>query len=103
MGFLVTLGDTRCERFSMVVGKDEGFSIYPYANNGSVRTRTMGPDNFGKGKRWLIDGRNARVPTGSVYQVRLCWGKPMSVTWELTDARCTDADAALRRTIQSYQ
>jgi len=101
--FLVTLGDTRCERFCLSTDREGTYRIYPYANNGSVRTRVYGPDEVGRGRNWLIDGRNAKVPAGSVYKVVFRWGKPMSVAWELMEARCTDAELQVRRDKQRYQ
>lgn len=100
--FHVVLGDTRCEKFFASIDKDGDFRIYPYVNHGSVRTRVYGPDVLGKGRHWLIDGRQARVPAGSTYKVCLRWGKSMSVSWKLVEGRCASSELEERRDMQAY-
>lgn len=41
-----------------------------------------GPHADGKGKYWMIDGRDEEVPAGSVYRVTLHWGARLRVAWQ---------------------
>jgi len=82
---LVVLGETRCERFQLRVNSDSFQALYPCAPNGSMRTRCMGPDDQGEGQYWLLDGRDARLPAGTVFRITLTWGSPPRMRWEVVD------------------
>ncbi|CAK9053852.1 Hypothetical protein SCF082_LOCUS29307 [Durusdinium trenchii] len=47
-----------------------------------MMTRVVGPHADGKGKYWMIDGRDEEVPAGSVYRVTLHWGARLRVAWQ---------------------
>lgn len=83
--FRVRLGETRYERFRLYVEGDVEQSIYPVATNGSMRTRVVGPDKFGEGKWWILDGRDEQVPVGTAYQITFRWtATRKEVSWEPT-------------------
>ncbi|CAK9024255.1 unnamed protein product [Durusdinium trenchii] len=79
---LVQLGETRVERFHFSVLGDENSIIHPWVDRGSMMTRVVGPHADGKGKYWMIDGRDEEVPAGSVYRVTLHWGARLRVAWQ---------------------
>jgi len=88
--FLVALGDTRCERFHLRVDNDEFQCIYPIVQDGGLIVRPMGPDDQGMGHYWLLDGRDAQVPVGTVYQISFSWADPPIMHWEQVDAPVPD-------------
>jgi len=46
----------------------------------------MGPDDQGEGSFWLLDGRDARIPVGTVYKITLKWGMPPMMHWDLVES-----------------
>jgi len=80
--FVVTLGDTRCERFQLRVNNNTFEALYPFLKDGSMQTRCVGPDDSGEGYYWLLDGRDSEVPTGTAYCITLVWSMPPKVLWE---------------------
>jgi len=88
--FLVALGETRCERFHIRVDNDPFECIYPVVPDGSMIVRPMGPDDQGVGHYWLVDGRDSRVPAGTVYQVTFRWADPPIMHWEQVDVPVPD-------------
>jgi len=88
--FLVALGETRCERFHLRINNSEYECIYPIVQDGPMLARCMGPDEHGMGMHWLLDGRDAQVPAGTVYQVSFRWGDPAMIHWEQVEAPVPD-------------
>jgi len=88
--FSVALGETRCERFQLRVNNDNFQAIYPCVPNGSMRTRCVGPDDQGEGSFWVLDGRDERIPVGTVYTVTFKWGTPPMLRWEIKEAPVPD-------------
>jgi len=88
---LVRLGETRCERLQLRIEGDESAAIFPVVRNGSMITRVAsGSVNDGKGKFWLIDGRDDEAPAGSLYRVTFSWGLRPSLRWERLDTSLSD-------------
>jgi len=83
--FRLMIGDGRHERFQLRVDDDAYRALYPCSKNGNERTRCLGPDDMGGGHYWLVDGRDARVPAGTVYQITFTWGSPPKMRWEVVD------------------
>uniref|UniRef100_A0A7S0B8W2 Ketosynthase family 3 (KS3) domain-containing protein n=1 Tax=Pyrodinium bahamense TaxID=73915 RepID=A0A7S0B8W2_9DINO len=94
--FQVPLGETRCERFQLRVGNNNYQALYPCVPNGSVKTRCMGPDDEGEGHYWLIDGRDAQLPAGTVYQINFTWGNPPLLRWEVLDTSAPEWSKSLK-------
>jgi len=83
--FLVTilLGDFRFETFFLCLGGNLKNRIYPAIHDASPKIHIEGPDDHGEGKRWLIDGRDEEIPSGTVYQIRFAWRKErLLINWE---------------------
>merc|ERR1719188_2747136 len=83
--FLVTilLGDFRFETFFLCLSDNLKSRIYPTINEASPMIHIEGPDDQGEGKRWLIDGRDEEIPSGTVYQIRFAWRKErLLINWE---------------------
>ena len=82
---MVVLGETRCERFQLCLLQNPELAIYPYVSNGSMATRVVGPHGEGKGKYWIIDGRDDEVPAGTPFRILLEWGLRLRVSWQRAD------------------
>eukprot|EP00404_Azadinium_spinosum_P004652 CAMPEP_0180467970 /NCGR_PEP_ID=MMETSP1036_2-20121128/27279_1 /TAXON_ID=632150 /ORGANISM="Azadinium spinosum, Strain 3D9" /LENGTH=174 /DNA_ID=CAMNT_0022474959 /DNA_START=53 /DNA_END=574 /DNA_ORIENTATION=+ len=83
--FLCTIifGDTRFETFFLCLNGNPKSRIYPTINEASQVIHIEGPDDQGEGKRWLIDGRDQEIPSGTVYQIRFAWRKErFLINWE---------------------
>jgi len=99
-GATIALGDTRWERFRIVLNEDERQSIYPVVDLSGPHGAAHGPDWEADGRSWLLDGRAEGAPAGAVYRVRFEWGfswdqgEHKRVTWERLDAG-DDAEALL--------
>ena len=88
---MVVLGETRVERFQLCLMQNPDLTIYPYVKNGSMTTRVVGPHGEGKGKFWIIDGRDDEVPAGTPFRITLEWGLRLRVSWQRADAMLTGA------------
>mmetsp|Transcript_109431 Transcript_109431/g.274106 ORF Transcript_109431/g.274106 Transcript_109431/m.274106 type:complete len:1127 (-) Transcript_109431:14-3394(-) len=88
---MVVLGETRREQFRMVLNRDQGQSIHPRDNSCDRNASVLGPDADGKGKTWLIDGRDDDTPAWTIYQIKFEWGfswetgEYKKISWEATD------------------
>jgi len=94
--FETVLGETRCERFQLRVNNNPYEAIYPVVKNGSMLSRCIGPDEFGEGHYWLLDGRDAQVPAGTVFRITLCWADPPTMNWEKVESLPPDWLASCR-------
>lgn len=80
--FHVALGETRSERFHLLLDKAPEFTIYPARGEAGEHVRLQGPDNEGRGKYWLIDGRDDEVPAGTIYKISFEWSRSRrSISW----------------------
>ncbi|CAE7905325.1 Wrnip1 [Symbiodinium necroappetens] len=86
---MVVVGETRVERFQLCLMQNPDMAIYPYVKNGSMTTRVVGPHGEGKGKFWIIDGRDDEVPAGTPFRITLEWGLRLRVSWQRADAMLT--------------
>jgi 3-oxoacyl-(acyl-carrier-protein) synthase len=98
--FMVALGETRYETFQLHVDKDPKKAIFPVAKMGNQRTRVIGPDDEGEGKYWLLDGRDASVPKGTVYLITLQWGPTVTIQWNPVDFPAPDWALDFQHTYQ---
>jgi len=81
----IPLGESRCELFSICLNGDPDMSVYPVVHNASPQIFAEGPDKERNGRSWIIDGRDAEVPSGTLYEVRFRWhSERMIVQWEKT-------------------
>merc|ERR1712159_76497 len=81
----ITLGEALWEQFHLVLDMDPNQSLYPVTAKGDQAAAVAGPDAFGGGRHWYIDGRNDNAQVGDVYTIRFRWGnamRPSSVTLE---------------------
>jgi len=80
--FSVALGETRCERFQILLEKSRYHALYPAKEDGDQIKRIQGPDQLGSGKHWLIDARESDAAAGTVYQITLLWeGDKKRISW----------------------
>eukprot|EP00811_Abedinium_folium_P006148 NODE_1565_length_2435_cov_12.435442.p1 GENE.NODE_1565_length_2435_cov_12.435442~~NODE_1565_length_2435_cov_12.435442.p1 ORF type:complete len:756 (-),score=197.89 NODE_1565_length_2435_cov_12.435442:21-2288(-) len=83
---IVVLGESRCESFRLSLNDDGAEEIYPVAKRAAARIHIDGPDANADGRCWMIDGRNDRVPVGTLYRVSFRWGSERRVMrWEPID------------------
>nr|AQS99230.1 type I polyketide synthase [Gambierdiscus excentricus] len=80
--FYLPLGETRHERFQLRENNNPFETIYPIVEEASTRTRVLGPDEGGADLFWLLDGRDAQVPVGTMYKITFQWGEPPTMHWE---------------------
>eukprot|EP00404_Azadinium_spinosum_P023641 CAMPEP_0180629804 /NCGR_PEP_ID=MMETSP1037_2-20121125/39653_1 /TAXON_ID=632150 /ORGANISM="Azadinium spinosum, Strain 3D9" /LENGTH=173 /DNA_ID=CAMNT_0022650623 /DNA_START=69 /DNA_END=587 /DNA_ORIENTATION=- len=79
----IILGDTRFETFFLCLDQNRKIRIYPTINEASQMIHIEGPDDKGEERRWLLDGRDEEIPSGTVYQIRFAWRKErMLINWE---------------------
>lgn len=58
-------------------------TIYPSMHRASPRIWVAGPDAQGLGNKWVVDGRDREVPSGTVYRVHFKWStQRMEVYWD---------------------
>lgn len=82
--FMVTLGETRVERFYLRAGTgdEEDMQIYPGVNMAGQDEQVFGPDANQNGRCWVIDGREDGMPTGTIYGVTFEHGsRGKSISW----------------------
>lgn len=82
---LVTLGETRFERFEIVINQKDQLVLFPIIDGGNERTRIIGPEPNTSKKYWYIDGRDDEVPAGTAYRITFQWADPYRVSWERVD------------------
>jgi len=101
---LVCMGETRCERFQLRVAGDPMRAIYPAARDGSMQTRVMGPWKHGEARYWLLDGRDSKVPEGTVFEVTFRWGLRHSITWRcIGDVECTSSPLPILGAVSNHE
>ncbi|CAE8629658.1 unnamed protein product [Polarella glacialis] len=71
----IVLGEGRYELFELCINRSQELAIYPTIDRASQILCVEGPDANGRGRRWLIDGRDAQVPAGTVFHVTFKWGQ----------------------------
>ncbi|CAE8600992.1 unnamed protein product [Polarella glacialis] len=71
----IVLGEGRYELFELCINRSQELAIYPTIDRASQILCVEGPDANGRGRRWLIDGRDAQVPAGTVFHVTFDWGQ----------------------------
>jgi len=85
----VRLGDTRCERFYLLVDADPGLAVFPVVDGSGQAARILGPERNEERRGWLIDGYLDDMPEGAVYQVTFTWpqeaGAWKQIAWEPTE------------------
>mmetsp|Transcript_70740 Transcript_70740/g.219417 ORF Transcript_70740/g.219417 Transcript_70740/m.219417 type:complete len:1299 (-) Transcript_70740:92-3988(-) len=80
--FAAVLGETRCERFQIVMERSRNHVIYPAKDEGGQTVRIHGPDDQGQDKYWAIDARESDVAAGTVYQILFMWeGDRKRISW----------------------
>jgi len=83
--FTIALGESRCESFFICLNGVPDYKLWPACDKADQNTWVYGPDPTVKseGKRWTIDGRDDRVPAGTLFKIKLYWGSTKKrVTWE---------------------
>eukprot|EP00408_Alexandrium_pacificum_P034129 CAMPEP_0171292010 /NCGR_PEP_ID=MMETSP0790-20130122/71941_1 /TAXON_ID=2925 /ORGANISM="Alexandrium catenella, Strain OF101" /LENGTH=1257 /DNA_ID=CAMNT_0011761739 /DNA_START=74 /DNA_END=3848 /DNA_ORIENTATION=- len=83
--FTVALGETRCETFVIAINGIPDYKFWPMCNKAGKNVWVEGPDpnQHSANKRWMIDGRDEQVPTGTLYRIKFFWGqRRKQVTWE---------------------
>eukprot|EP00747_Dinoflagellata_sp_TGD_P029486 gnl/TRDRNA2_/TRDRNA2_133935_c0_seq1.p1 gnl/TRDRNA2_/TRDRNA2_133935_c0~~gnl/TRDRNA2_/TRDRNA2_133935_c0_seq1.p1 ORF type:complete len:518 (-),score=113.13 gnl/TRDRNA2_/TRDRNA2_133935_c0_seq1:30-1454(-) len=80
----VVLGESRCEYFQICMDEDMAEqAIYPSVDAATPKIWICGPDDRMKNQRWAIDGRNEKVPAGTVYQIHFKWDSwHKKIYWE---------------------
>ncbi|CAE8722598.1 unnamed protein product, partial [Polarella glacialis] len=82
--FSIRLGESLCERFSLIVDMDRQLSVHPIHSDANEHARIEGPDRAGSEKYWLIDGRQDGATVGTHYRVSFTWGASWkSISWKL--------------------
>jgi len=85
---IITIGETRCEQFHIVVNRDREAAIHPRTPLGSADAEVSGPDAESKGLHWKIDGRADHALPGTTYNITLRWsfdwemGERKSISWQ---------------------
>jgi len=78
---MAVLGEGRYELFSLSLNMSE--EIYPAINRASERIHILGPDEGGKGHKWIVDGRATCVPSGTLYCINFMWSwERKLIHWE---------------------
>lgn len=78
----VTLGDTRWEKFQLLLNGDTNQPLYPSVDCAGCSAIIRGPDEYSQGKQWLLDGRDQCVSSGTTYRITLEWkGSHKSISW----------------------
>nr|AQS99313.1 type I polyketide synthase [Gambierdiscus polynesiensis] len=94
---IIVLGDCRYELFNLCLDGDTRQEIYPTVDNASEIIQVCGPDSHRNGKRWIIDGRDDEVPTGTAFRIRFKWStERMLIKWER-------APSDVARALPTYQ
>lgn len=82
----VVLEECRFELFNLCMGRSRKRTIHPAVNMASKLIDIQGPDNQGRKKYWIIDGRDTQVSAGTVFQIHFRWGlKRKEIYWEQVD------------------
>lgn len=95
--FEVVLGENRWEEFYLTQDNDPAKMIYPYTEKAFKGVPCVGPHAGGKGKLWLLDGRDrVNVPEdqvgqpGEKYLVTFRWDKLKDLQWEKLEGETGD-------------
>jgi len=75
----MALGETRCEKFRIVLNGDQRQSIYPAIDFSGEFGDICGPDWDAKDRGWLLDGRGDDAKAGTLYRIKFEWG----FSWDL--------------------
>jgi len=87
------LGETRVERFQLVLNQDRSKTLFPLAAKAGPETRIAGPSSGGRDKAWQVDGRREGKPAGTVYEVTFEWADlHKTVRWSATADKPTPED-----------
>jgi len=70
----MVLGETRCELFDLCFNASRINTIHPAIDNAHQKIWISGPNDTGKGQKWIIDGRDTGVCEGTSYVIRFKWG-----------------------------
>mmetsp|Transcript_137331 Transcript_137331/g.342442 ORF Transcript_137331/g.342442 Transcript_137331/m.342442 type:complete len:1095 (+) Transcript_137331:130-3414(+) len=70
----IPLGDTRCEKFRIILNEDPRQSIYPAVDLSEPFGDILGPDWEADGRGWMLDGRDDGGRTGDSYRIKFTWG-----------------------------
>jgi len=79
----ITLGETQCEQFHIIVNDDRKVAIHPQSPVARANSKIVGPDSEGKGLNWKIDGRAEAAGAGATYNVTFTW----SFDWEMGESK----------------
>nr|AQS99189.1 type I polyketide synthase [Gambierdiscus polynesiensis] len=80
--FTIALGETRCERFQILLERSRNLVLYPVRTCGDQSKRILGPDQEGLEKYWMIDARDTDVAAGTVYRITFSWeGDRKRISW----------------------
>lgn len=82
--YTISLGETRWERFYLVLNQDVKSALYPAGNKSDPGAHIMGPDDKRAARNWLIDGRKDGSKAGAAYQIKFEWGTSMAISWAAT-------------------
>lgn len=89
------LGETCCEAFFLCLNRDPAQRMYPAISTASEKIWIEGPDDQGRGRRWIIDGRDEHVHAGTLYAIHFWWGLDRKrISWEEVSPK--DSVLALR-------
>mmetsp|Transcript_1236 Transcript_1236/g.2717 ORF Transcript_1236/g.2717 Transcript_1236/m.2717 type:complete len:1026 (+) Transcript_1236:86-3163(+) len=80
--FTITLGDSRWERFYLLVDEDRKQALYPAGNSSDASARVLGPDDQRGARTWVIDGRKDGFGQGTSFNVTVRWTDAVQVSWE---------------------
>eukprot|EP00930_Biecheleria_cincta_P034659 TRINITY_DN23921_c0_g1_i1.p1 TRINITY_DN23921_c0_g1~~TRINITY_DN23921_c0_g1_i1.p1 ORF type:complete len:1306 (+),score=184.91 TRINITY_DN23921_c0_g1_i1:67-3918(+) len=92
----VVLGQGRYEMFRLCYYGDKKQELYPVIKDASEKIWIEGPDSKANGRYWIIDGRDAEIPAGTVYKVHFQWHPDLvTVSWEQVGSELALATQAL--------
>lgn len=87
--FFVSIGETGREHFKLCLDEDRGCTFHPSCRNADEHQEISGPEpDTEKSNWWLIDGRAAGLPAGTVFRVVFTWkfswehGEDKSIRWQ---------------------
>jgi len=88
----------RVEEFQLVLDRDVDQKLYPIKNKANSCARVVGPDGGAKGRTWLLDASDEKVPDGALYRIEFTWDQDIkTVGWEMVST--AEQHQELRKTL----
>jgi polyketide synthase-associated protein len=99
----VALGEGRYELFNICLNENRDMTLYPAVDNASSRIWIEGPDMAGVDTHWLLDGRDEKVPAGTLYQIEFRWHPEVkSISWAPLAESNVSSSMVPRSYVHSY-